>query len=336
MVNKWAEPVERGRGKGKNIKLSLRNQKMKADLYSIVVPVYRSEGSLVELYERIDKTFGAVDGDYELIFVEDCGGDQSWEVMKSLRKRDKRVKIARLTKNFGQHSALLCGFSFASGEYVITIDDDLQNPPEEIPTLIKAINGSDFDVVYGVPVKRKHSFIKNLGSLVNHGMVWLVFRWRAKLRMTNFRIIKKDMIQHILQFRSSNPSVNAFLLKITDTMSWVPVEHRKRVYGKTTYTKKKLFRQFLNNILYHNDLPLKFVFYLGIGILCLSFALGGYYLIRFFMGLTTLPGWLTIVLLILFFSGITMFSVGIIGEYLLRIIQDVRGNPQYIIRDREV
>ena len=112
---------------------------MKEELYSIVVPVYRSEQSLQELYDRTAKVFEGIPGDFELIMVEDGGGDNSWEIMKSLREKDERVRIVRLTRNFGQHNALMCGFSFASGEYVVTIDDDLQNPPEEIPKLIEEI-----------------------------------------------------------------------------------------------------------------------------------------------------------------------------------------------------
>ena len=116
---------------------------MKEELYSIVVPVYKSEQSLRELYDRVAKVFEGIRGDFELILVEDGGGDKSWEVMQSLREKDERVKIVRLTMNFGQHNALMCGFSFSSGDYVVTIDDDLQNPPEEIPKLIEEIQRTE-------------------------------------------------------------------------------------------------------------------------------------------------------------------------------------------------
>lgn len=117
--------------------------------YSVVVPVIKSERSLRELYERTDKIFERIPAEYELVLVEDGGGDRSWEVMRALREKDKRVKIIRLTRNFGHHNALMCGFSFASWDYVVTMDDDLQNPPEEIPRLIEAIQGSGLDVVCG-------------------------------------------------------------------------------------------------------------------------------------------------------------------------------------------
>ena len=115
---------------------------------SVVIPVYKADDCLEELYRRLSSVLLSISGDYEIIFVEDCGGDNSWEVMQTLRKTDGRVKIIRLTKNFGQHNALMCGLSLATGQYVVTMDDDLQNPPEEIEKLINAILGSDYDVQY--------------------------------------------------------------------------------------------------------------------------------------------------------------------------------------------
>ena len=166
---------------------------MSVTLYSIVVPVYRSERSLRELYERVDKTFENIEGDYELILVEDGGGDRSWEVMRSLRNESQKVKIIRLTRNFGQHNALMCGFSFASGDYVITMDDDLQNPPEEIPKLIEAIERTDLDVVSGTPEGRKHSWVRNTGSFVYRWLVSLIFKHEPVFQMSNFRIMKRSV-----------------------------------------------------------------------------------------------------------------------------------------------
>lgn len=305
-------------------------------LYSIVVPVYKSEKSLRDLYDRIDKAFQNIDGDYELILVEDCGGDNSWQVMKSLRELNKKVKIITLTRNFGQHNALMCGFSFASGEYVITMDDDLQNPPEEIPKLIDAITASDLDVVYGIPKGKKHSLIRNMGSFAFIRLVSLIFKRIPKLKMSNFRIIRKYMVDQILQINTPNPLVGFLILKVTEKIGTITVEHHERLHTKTTYSTAKLLRQFMHGILYNSMLPLKAVFVLGIGCLCLCVTLGMYYLIMYLKGLITVSGWITIVLLLLFFSGIIMFSIGIIGEYLLRIIQEVYRTPQYVIKDKEV
>jgi len=309
---------------------------MAKPLYSIVVPVYKSEHCLRELYNRIDKTFENIDGDYELILVEDCGGDNSWQVMKSLRELDNRVKIIKLTRNFGQHNALMCGFSFASGRYVITMDDDLQNPPEEIPKLIDAITNSDFDVVCGMPKKRKHSLFRNIGSHAYLSLVSLIFKQIPYLKMSNFRIIRKYVIDNVLQIYTPNPTVGILMLKITEKVGGVTVDHHERFCGKSTYSRAKLFRHSMHGILYNSTLPLKVVFFLGIVCLCLSAALGMYYLIAYLKGAITVSGWTTLVLLMLSSSGIIMFSVGIIGEYLLRIIQEVYRIPQYVIKDKEI
>jgi dolichol-phosphate mannosyltransferase/undecaprenyl-phosphate 4-deoxy-4-formamido-L-arabinose transferase len=306
------------------------------DLCSIVVPVYKSERSLRELAERIDKTFAGMQREYELILVEDGGGDNSWDVMKSLRAGDDRVKIVRLTRNFGQHNALMCGFSFASGEYVITLDDDLQNPPEEIPKLIEEIERTGLDMVCGTPAERKQSRLRNAGSLVFRWVVSFVFRRNPAFQMSNFRIIRRGVIENILHMRTPNPAVGLLILNITDRVGNVTVEHHTRRHGTTTYTAAKLVRHFFHGVLYHSTLPLKSVFLMGLLSMFLAFSLGAYYLTLFFLGRITVPGWITLVLLVLFFSGAIMFSLGIIGEYLLRITQEVYHAPQYLIRDKDV
>lgn len=302
-------------------------------MYSVVVPVYNSASSLPELHARIDQTFKGLNRPFELILVEDGSRDNSWEIMKSLRADDRRVKIVRLAKNYGQHNALMCGFKFTRGDFVLTIDDDLQNPPEEIPKLIRAIESSNHDVVFGVPMRRAHSAIRNTASFTYFRLLAKAMGENANLRLSNFRIIKKHVIDHILSVSSPNPIVGLLLLNVTDRIASVPVEHHERRYGCTTYSNAKLVKLFLHGILYNSFLPLKLVWYLGIGCLGLSGGLGLYYLIRYLTGTITVSGFTTLVLLILFFSGIQMFAVGVVGEYLLRIIQEVRQIPPYTIRD---
>jgi dolichol-phosphate mannosyltransferase/undecaprenyl-phosphate 4-deoxy-4-formamido-L-arabinose transferase len=309
---------------------------MQPALYSIVVPVYKSERSLRELYERIDETFENVAGDWELIMVEDGGGDGSWQVMQSLRERDRRVKIVQLTRNFGQHNALMCGLSFASGDYVITIDDDLQNPPEEIPKLIDAITTSGCDAIFAVPRERKHSAIRNAGSRVFGWLIARIFEHEAAFRLSNFRIIRKLLVDKLLTIRTPSPAIGPLLLNITDRVGSIAVEHRERPHGETTYTPGKLIRHVADVVLYHSTLPLRWVFYSGLASICFSFVLGGYYLTLFMLGRVTVPGWITLLLLLLFFFGTIMFSLGLIGEYLLRITQEVKHVPQYMVREKHV
>lgn len=308
---------------------------MNVPKYSVVIPVYKSEYTLQPLSERIHAVFNSIGEAYELILVEDCGGDGSWDVMRAIRNNHPEAKIARFTRNFGQHNAILCGFSMAEGDYIITMDDDLQNPPEEIPRLIDAMNTSGVDVVYGLPETRKHSVVRNLGSRFFMRLISNIFGMDRGFGMSSFRIIRKETVEHLLNYATPNPVLGPLLLKITDRIGSVKVEHHPRRNGESTYSTKKLIRHFLNGILYHSDLPLKAVFFLGIGCLILSLGLGLFYLARYLTGAIGVSGWTTLVLLVLFFSGIGMFSLGIIGEYLLRIIQEVKRGPQYIIRDME-
>ena len=308
----------------------------KTPLYSIVVPVFNSEHSLEELHEETCAVFDTLGSSFELILVEDCGIDNSWEVMKSLRSRDRRVKIIRLTKNFGQHNALMCGFSVAQGDFVITMDDDLQTPPQEIPKLINGLHESELDVVYGLPQRRKQSAIRNLGSTLYRYLIGCIFSEQPRSRLSSFRIIRKDIVDHILQIPTPNPLIGLLILKVTDNVGSVEVENHQRKYGKTNYTPLKLVRHFLNGILYHSTLPLKAVCLLGICTSSLSVLLSIYYLILYATGRIGVQGWVTIVLLVLFFSGTIMFSIGIIGEFLLRIIQEVGRMPTYLVKEKDV
>lgn len=309
---------------------------MRETSYSVVIPVYKSQKTLLELYKRVNKVFNDLNKDYELILVEDCGGDGSWEVMKSLRDQDKRVKIIKLMKNFGQHNTLMCGFSFACGEYVIAMDDDLQNPPEEIPKLIDAIEKTDLDVVFGIPEVRKHSLLRNYSSFLFYRLISSSYRHFRDFRISNFLIARKNVVDKILIFRVSYPIVALLLLQVTDKAGNISVQHHERVYDKTTYSGTKLIKLFLNGVLYYSLLPLKGVFILGITGFCLSFILGVLYLVLYIAGLITVSGWTTVVLLLLSLSGIIMVSLGIVGEYLVRLIQESQGIPNYVIREKEV
>lgn len=309
---------------------------MTPKLYSVVVPVYRSESSLKELYERTFSVFEQIGLPFELVLVEDGGGDNSWTVMKSLRKQDERVKIIRLTKNYGQHNALMCGFFHATGDFIVTMDDDLQNPPEEISKLIRAIEGSDYDVVYGISRKKKQSFFRNIGSYIFRYFVSSIFRQMPRHQLSNFRIIRKSAVENILTIPTPNPLVGLLLLKVTDRISSVETQHDPRKYGKTNYSPIQLIQHFLNGILYHSTALLQGVCVLGIITSFISMALGIYFLYQYLTGWIGVHGWMSIVLLILFFFGVLLFSVGIIGEYLLRIIQEVNRVPAYLVKDREI
>jgi dolichol-phosphate mannosyltransferase/undecaprenyl-phosphate 4-deoxy-4-formamido-L-arabinose transferase len=256
--------------------------------------------------------------------------------MQSLHHSDNRVKIIRLTRNFGQHNALMCGFTFATGQYVITMDDDLQNPPEEIEKLIHAIRDSDYDVVYGVPEQQRQNVIRKFSSTIYSLLNSIIFRKVSGLRISNFRIVRKPIVEQILKINTPNPIVGHLILRVTEHVGSVTVIHHERSSGGTTYSTSKLVKHLLHGVLYNSTLPLKLVLVMGVTCLFISAILAFYYLSLYLGGSISVSGFTTLVVLILFFSGVTMFSIGIIGEYLLRIIQEVSQPPQYVIKDKEV
>jgi len=239
-------------------------------------------------------------------------------------------------QNFGQANALMCGFHHCTGDYVITMDDHLQNPPEEIPNLIKAIEASGDDLVFGVPKTKHHNTIRKFGSSFYRTLMAYESKYGYGPKLSNFRIILRDILNHITADETSNPVISARISSITNRASSIFVEHFRRPHAKSNYKKTKLVLHFLNGVVYNTTIPLKAIALLGLGTTVLSFGLGCYYFGMFLWGDITIPGWTTLVLLILFFSGLNMFSLGIIGEYLIRIIQEVHRRPQYIIRQKEM
>lgn len=309
---------------------------MKRAHVSVVVPVYNSEKSIEELCHRIDFTLRGIDHDYEIILVDDGSWDNSWSVMKSVRLRNRKAKIIRLGRNFGQSNTLMCGLHHTSGDLIVTMDDDLQHPPEEIPKLIEAIENSGNDVVYGAFKKKQHSFVKNQGSYIYRWLTAAIFKNSSDRKKSSFMIIRKVLLPHIISDKTPNPVLGTMISSVTQKTSWIYVDHCKRFYGKTTYSMKKLVKQFLHAVFYYTNLPLRVASVLGLSSVVLSFILVCYYLIQYLRGGISVPGWTTLVLLILLLSGLILFSLGVIGEYLIRILQEVRRTPQYVIMEKDI
>lgn len=306
--------------------------------YSIVIPVYRSGKTLMELSERIIRVFDeTIQAPFELILVDDASPDNSWEVMREIRSRDSRVKILQLARNFGQHSALMCGFNQVQGDYVVTLDDDLQHPPEEIPKLIAAFEAHpDTDVVIGAYETKRHSWVRNLGT---RGMDWVGIRILGKkpgLQFTSFRLMRGLIVRQIVRVKAEKPRVGQLVLAMTHRIINTPVQHDARKYGRSGYTFPRLVKDFISNILNNSAIPLKLVSYLGFFSSALSFLLALYYLYRYFFIGISIAGWTTLVLLTLFYFGVLLFSVGIIGEYLIRILKESKRMPQFVIRDKQL
>ncbi|MBS6734257.1 MAG: glycosyltransferase family 2 protein [Clostridiales bacterium] len=306
-------------------------------LYSVVVPVYNSEHMLEELYRRICQVFeNTIHENFELILVDDGSKDDSFSVMSRLRSHDRRVKIIQMARNFGQHPALLCGFAHAKGDFIITMDDDLQHPPEEIPKLIREMNRrDDVDVIIASYEGRKHGPIRRLGTKFS---VWATSRMLGKdpnLEITSFRLIRRFIVDAILKTNTYLPQIGNLLVLTSNRIINVPVRHDARAYGKSGYSLRRLIRDLIFDITTHTAFPLIVVRNIGILSFLFSFCLGIFYLVRYFMYGAAVEGWTSLMLVCLAFFGLTLLSIGIIGMYLMNILNEAKKMPHYVVRREE-
>jgi polyisoprenyl-phosphate glycosyltransferase len=305
-------------------------------IFSVVIPVYNSEETIRELYLRLVEVFETViKQPFEIIFVDDASMDGSCNKLEELRNKDKRVTVIQLVRNFGQHNAIMCGFHYCRGEFIITLDDDLQNPPEEIPKLIEVIN-QGYDVVMGEFKQKQHSPFRNTGTWIIDFLLIKILNKPKKIRFTSFRIFRKDVVQRIIKTRSSYCYLAALILinVSPNKMVNITVNHEKRRYGKSNYSLRKLFMLASNLIISYSAIPLRFGIYFGFSIsaFCIIYSLC--ILLRIlFISPIKIQGWATLAILTSFLFGILFLFLGIIGEYIYRILRETSANEQFIVKN---
>jgi len=298
---------------------------------SVIIPVYRSAPTLDQLLQRLTAALSALTDRYEIILVDDGSPDNSWEVLQSLRPRyGERLVTAQLMRNYGQHNALMCGLSLARGEYVVTMDDDLQNPPEEIHKLLAQIRSSGLDLVYGCPEGRKHAAWRNLGASV----VWHFYRtvFKNPITPTPFRILRHQLARSVQFYDLNFTYLDGLLAWCTSRIGSVEVAHHARAEGRSGYSLGKLVGLALNLYTNFSLIPLQLVSGLGFFTAMSGFLLGAYYLIQYLASSIAVPGFATTVIAILILGGVQLLALGIIGEYLGRLHLNVNRKPQFIVR----
>lgn len=307
-------------------------------LYSVVVPVYNSSKMMDELYNRIKRVFeNIIQEPFELILVDDASKDESLIVMKRLCEMDPRVKYIHLAKNHGQQKAVLCGIEHTSGDYIITMDDDLQHPPEEIPKLIEKMKSdSKIDVVIGMYDSKKHNGIRRLGTRLLDLLSDMVFKKDKNLHLTSFRLMKSFVADNLSEVNLKSPTVGHCLLMVDGNIVNTVVRHDVRKSGKSGYGLRKLIKTFMGNVYVNSDLPLRTVGHIGTVSAFVSIVLALYYLIRYFMGHVGVSGWTTLVLIVLFMNGLLLFSIGVMGRYLMVNINETKRLPKYSIKEKNV
>lgn len=300
--------------------------------YSIVVPVYNSCQSLEELYRRIEQTMKGLEKSFEVIFVDDDSRDDSWVQLERLHhSHPDHILAIRLARNFGQHNATICGIAQASGKYIITMDDDLQNPPEEINKLISCMQSSDADLIYGIYSKKQHSMARNLGSAALKSSSRRFFR--TKGNGSSFRIMKSTLGKCLLNHQINFIYIDELFNWYTNHIEFVQVMHQKRPYQKSTYTSHLLFSMVSNLVIYYTAIPLKMMVYGGFISALLSFIAGVIFIYRKIIHDVPL-GFTALIVAILFSTSIILLSLGVIGEYLSRIYMVQNQKPPYAIKTR--
>jgi glycosyltransferase involved in cell wall biosynthesis len=298
---------------------------------SIVVPVYRSEVTLPELVRRLEAVLNAIADDFELILVNDCSPDRSWEIICELAQQYSWIRAINLMRNYGQHNALLCGIRAAKKDVIVTIDDDLQHPPEEIPKLLAEL-AKGFDVVYGTPAREEHTLLRNIASVTTKIALQNVMGAEVARRVSAFRAFRREVAANDGYF----VSIDVLLTWGTNRFSAIPVCHQPRAGGVSGYTFRKLLTHAMNMMTGFTTMPLQIASWVGFGFTIFSLLVFGYVLARYFISGNPVPGFPFLASIIGLFAGAQLFALGIIGEYLARMHFRTMRKPAYVVRESSV
>lgn len=298
--------------------------------FSIVSPVYGAEGIVEKLILEIRKSMAAIDKSYEIILVDDRSPDGGWEVMKKLSKQFAEVKSIRLSRNYGQHPAIMAGLSQVQGEWIVVMDCDLQDQPKEIITLYnKALEG--FDAVLARRTNRKDSFLKKLSSKLFSKIYSYFTDIKYDNEIANFGIYNRKVVTAVLSITDQIKFFPLFVNLVGFKSTSVTVEHAERDMGTTSYSLKKLLSLAFNTIISFSNKPLKLFVKFGLTISILSFFMGIYYIYRSLHHEIEVLGYTSIIVSIWFLSGILITTIGVCGIYIGKIFDQSKGRPVYII-----
>ena len=299
---------------------------------SVVVPVYNSEASLPELVQRIHPVLSALGTPFELILVNDCSSDGSWSRIRELAARHPWIGGLNLSRNYGQHNALLCGIRHARCDTVVTIDDDLQNPPEEIPRLLEKLQ-EGFDVVYGTPDKEQHGILRNLASRVTKWTLAGAMGAESARKVSAFRVFRTSLREGFEHYRGPFVSIDVLLTWGTNRFAAIPVRHDPRVSGASNYTLRKLLVHAANMMTGFTAVPLRIASMIGFAFTLFGLGMLVFVLARYWIQGSPVPGFPFLASIISIFSGAQLFALGVIGEYLARMHFRMMEQPPFVVRE---
>ncbi len=301
--------------------------------YSVVVPVYNSEALIGETVDEVVKTFEHQALRYELILVNDGSDDRSWEVISQRALANPHVVALNLLRNCGQHNANLAGFRESTGDFVITMDDDMQNPPDQVPVLIDAAM-TGRDLVFGQFEAKQAAGYRRLGSRLIGVVNRRVFGQPRDLAVSNFRILRRDVVERICAARTPYPYITGQALLYSCNRTHVPVRHDPRKVGTSNYSMVRIARLMFTILFSYSVYPMRLAAAGGFAIALASFALGVVYLGIGLFSDTRVPGWTSLVVLLAMFNGVTIALLSMLGEYVIRVLNAVSAHEGYHVVER--
>jgi undecaprenyl-phosphate 4-deoxy-4-formamido-L-arabinose transferase len=299
---------------------------------SFVIPVYNGSRTVGAVVERIHDSYR--DLDFEVVLVNDGSQDDSERVCRDLHRRwPETVVFAHLARNFGEHNAVLAGMSLSRGAYVAVLDDDGQNPPEEVRRLYERIREGGFDVVYGRYASKRHGFLRNLGSRFNDRVAnWMLGKPR-ELYLSSFKILDRFLVRQITRYEGAFPYIDGLILRTTRNVGQVDVEHRERTTAASNYDLRRLFLLWLNMFLNFSITPLRLSALLGVVTSLASVLLLVAIVIdKLYVNPEVTVGLPTVLVVVVFFAGVQLMILGMVGEYLGRLFLDHSKSPQFVVR----
>lgn len=301
--------------------------------FSVIIPVYNSGDSLLYLFTRLEKVLNTLDRPFEIIMVNDGSRDHSWRVIQRLCDENSMVKGICLMRNYGQHNALLAGIRCAKYDTVITMDDDLQHPPEELPKLIGKL-AEGYDVVYAPPERQQHGFFRDIASIVTKLALQSAMGAETARMVSAWRIFRTQLRGAFGAFQSPFVSIDVLLTWGTVRFVAIPLRHDARMIGSSNYTIGKLIRHSFNMMTGFSVLPLQLASLIGFIFTIFGFCILVYVVSGYFVHGSTVAGFPFLASMIAIFSGAQLFALGVIGEYLARMHFRVMDKPAYVIREK--
>ena len=299
---------------------------------SVVIPTYGGQRCLRPLLTRLQAVLEAEGGDSEIIVVNDASPDESWRELDALSGEIRGLRVIELLSNHGQPTATMCGLSYARGELVATMDDDLQHPPEELPKLLRALEEHPrWDAVVG-RWPRDQGLFRSLGSRVHELVDALGYGTPRGFRHSSFRLMRRPAVDAVVAHMTRRPLVGRILMSAASEVHNVPVRHDQRFAGRSNFTLRQGIRRVWTNFVYGTALPLRFLTWVGAACTGLAAFLGVFYFARWLVGYATPPGWASSFLAIVFFGGATLFGLGLLGEYMYVLVHEVRQPPRWSVR----